>query len=97
MAKKTTSFESYPDGFKIRLHNKRVTIVEDGDGDLLLYFQFADQDPHKPACEHSVTRDKVRNTVLKLSAESMEHLMVGYAKWRNRQLLDEFAKGKKQV
>lgn len=74
----------HPNAVVIRLHNKKIQIVEK-DNAVYLGFRFADEDADTPACEHKCIKGKVRQTRMKLSLEVMEAISYSYFNLKQHQ------------
>lgn len=75
---------TYQDGAIFRAKNKRVQFIEI-EGKVKILFDFADEDPNKPACSHECIKNKIRRTRLNLTTEGMEMLVTAYFRFRQAQ------------
>ncbi len=67
-------------GAMVKMHNKRLQIVESMD-DFVLQFKTLDKvEPDKPACIHQ-SHGNVRLTTIKISQEGMEGLIKAYIEY----------------
>ena len=86
MAKKKKQ-NTYLNGSTMRSHNKVIHLIKQRNEEhFSIVFRFADEEPDKPACQHTCLKGKVRQTYLKLSEEAMEDLVRCYTAFKKLQL-----------
>ena len=78
---KTETLKIYKDGATIRLHNRRISFI-DNKRDVLITFENLDSEPNRPSFVHKCHRNKIRETVLKMSSKAMESLLYAYIEYR---------------
>jgi hypothetical protein len=80
---KKSELTIYNDGATARIHNRRLTMVEDPETkDVLFRFQFATDGAEKPACSHETFKGKVRQTTIKLSEDAIKALITTYMEYK---------------
>ena len=80
---KETSLEIYANGFIVRLENKRIEVeIDDKSGISVMNFSTTIGDSSSPACSHLNIKNKIRQTTINLSVESLESIAEGYAYYK---------------
>jgi hypothetical protein len=99
MSKEKAKIRHYSNGTVIKISNRKISVTESKDGNIILQFKHADktEDPSKPACEHHCHRGKVRQTTVKVSEVGMEALAIAiieYMKIKAKAKVKPFYSGK---
>lgn len=82
MGTKKTKITTAANGIQCRLKNKRITVVETEENKFVLQFDFACDDSDKPAVSHTVSKGKIRHSLIALSKEALDAIAFGYVQYQ---------------
>lgn len=73
--------KSFRDGVQIRLTNRKISLADTEDGNYIIEFLYATDEADKPATFHENFRgpNGIRRSLIKLSDEAMEALVLAYS------------------
>jgi hypothetical protein len=75
---KKYNLDVFGDAVIVRLTNRRIAIVDDGEDGYYVEFFFCDKDPDVPSCRHEAShKGKVRHTLIRMTEEALMAVEVG--------------------
>ncbi len=79
---KQSQLTTYPNGYEVRIHNRRIKILKNDEGSFNINLQSITENPEIPTVHTEIThKGKVAFTFLKLSEEAIQSIVYGYLEY----------------